>query len=268
MKDATAQATTAWVAMCHDHARRHGYGLILEGTFKDPQELLDIAATYAAQGYQVEMTALAVRLERSSLDALNRHLPAHDTAPGRWVYPDRAQNAYRMIPLTVAAAEDAPQIHRIKVTNRTGEDLYTNVRTAEGSWQHEPAGAATVEAERARPLPGAEAAEWLHLCHQVALNFTAADHLNDTTLDALNRVLSDAHRVGPMAAWTVTRPGTWRWKSSSPPWRPRLRGTSTPAAACSLPFADWTRTPPARSPSRYSASRAMWPPAYTRARTG
>ncbi|MFD3699629.1 zeta toxin family protein [Streptomyces sp. NPDC058646] len=204
MKDATAQATAAWVAMCHDHARRHGYGLILEGTFKDPQELLDIAATYAAHGYRVEMTALAVRLERSRLDMLNRHLPAHDAAPGRWVYPDRAQSAYRMIPLAVAAAEAAPQIHRIKVTNRTREDLYSNVRTADGSWQHEPAGAAAIEAERARPLPTAEAAEWLRLCHRVALNFTAADHLNDTTLDALNRVLRDAHRVGPMAAWTAS----------------------------------------------------------------
>ncbi|MFJ3877166.1 zeta toxin family protein [Streptomyces sp. NPDC090077] len=202
MKDATAQATTAWVAMCHDHARRHGYGLLLEGTFEDPQGLLDVAAAYAADGYEVEMTALAVRLERSSLDTLNRHLPAHDAAPGRWVYPDRAQNAYRMIPLAVTAAEAAPQIHRIKVTNRAGEDLYTNVRTPDGPWQHEPAGAAAIEAERARSLPPAEAAEWLRLCQRVALNFTAADHLDDTTLDALNRVLGDAHRVGPIAGWT------------------------------------------------------------------
>ncbi|MFD3484979.1 zeta toxin family protein [Streptomyces sp. NPDC058665] len=202
MKDATAQATTAWVAMSHEHARQHGYGLLLEGTFKDPQALLTIADTYAAYGYQVEMTALAVRLERSSLDTLNRHLPAHDAAPGRWVYPDRSQNAYRMVPLAVTAAEAAPQIHRIKVTNRTGQDLYTNVRTPDGSWLREPVGAAAIEAERARPLPAAEAAGWLRLCHRVAINFTAAEHLNDTTLDALYRMLGDAHRIGPMAAWT------------------------------------------------------------------
>lgn len=202
MKDATAQATTAWVAMCHDYARQHSYGLILEGTFKDPQDLLGVAAAYASHGYTVEMTALAVRRERSSLDILNRHLPTHDAAPGRWVYPDRHDNAYRMIPLAVTAAEAAPQIHRITVTNRAGENLYTNTRTAGGAWQHEPAGAAAVEAERARPFSPPEASGWLRLCHQVAVNFTAAGHLNDTTLDALHRVLDDAQQVGRMAAWT------------------------------------------------------------------
>ncbi|MET9694809.1 zeta toxin family protein [Streptomyces sp. NPDC006514] len=81
-----ATATTPGLSRINlAEARQHGYGLVLEGTFKDPQELLDIAATYAAYGYQVEMTALAVRRERSGLDILNRHLPAHDAAPGRWV---------------------------------------------------------------------------------------------------------------------------------------------------------------------------------------
>jgi UDP-N-acetylglucosamine kinase len=202
MKDATAQATTAWMAMCHAHAQRHGYGLILEGTLKDPAALLATAEAYAGNGYRVELTALAVRQERSRLDTLNRYLPAHDAAPGRWVYPDRHDHAYRTIPEAVSAAEAAPQVHKIRVTNRAGDDLFANVRDADGTWVRDPVAAEAIEAERARPFAPADAQQWMRLSHRVALNYGAGGHINDTTSGVLQRVLQDAHTVGPMASWS------------------------------------------------------------------
>lgn len=202
MKDATAQATTAWMAMCHTHAQNHGYGLILEGTLKDPKALLATAEAYASRGYRVELTALAVRQELSRLSTLDRYLPAFDAAPGRWVYPDRHDHAYRTIPGAVTAAEAAPQVHKIRVTNRAGDDLFTNARDADGSWVRDPVAAEAIEAERARPFAPAEAQQWMRLSHRVALNYGAGGHIDSTTLVGLQRVLRDAHTVGPMASWS------------------------------------------------------------------
>ena len=202
MKDATAQATTVWMAMCHTYAQRHGYGLILEGTFKDPKALLATAEAYASRGYRVELTALAVRQELSRLSTLDRYLPAFDAAPGRWVYPDRHDHAYRTIPGAVTAAEAASQVHKFRVTNRAGDDLFTNVRDADGAWVRDPAAAAAIEAERARPFAPAEAQQWMRLSHRAALNYGAGGHIDDTTYGALRKMLQDAHTVGPMASWT------------------------------------------------------------------
>jgi hypothetical protein len=202
MKDATAQATTAWMAMCHTHAQTHGYGLILEGTLKDPKALLATAEAYASRGYRVELTALAVRQELSRLSTLDRYLPAFDAAPGRWVYPDRHDHAYRTIPGAVTAAEAAAQVHKVRVTNRAGDDLFTNVRDSDGTWARDPVAAEVIEAERARPFAPAEAQQWMRLSHRVALNYGAGGHIDDTTHGVLQRVLQDAHTVGPMVSWS------------------------------------------------------------------
>jgi UDP-N-acetylglucosamine kinase len=202
MKDATAQATTAWMAMCHAHAQKHGYGLILEGTFKDPKALLATAGAYASNGYRVEVTALAVRQEVSRLSTLDRYLPTFEAAPRRWVYPDRHDHAYRTVPEAITAAEAASQVHKIRVTNRAGDDLFTNVRDSDGAWVRDPGAAEVIATERARPLALAEAQRWMGLSHEVAMNYGAGGHINDTTSGVLQEVLQDAHTVGPMASWS------------------------------------------------------------------
>ncbi|MFJ8195282.1 zeta toxin family protein, partial [Streptomyces sp. NPDC096094] len=89
----TAQASGAWVRMSIEHALRNRHSLILEGVFRDPGMTMRTARQFAEeQGYAVEVVALAVREERSRLDALHRFLDG-----GRWTPPELQELAYRMV---------------------------------------------------------------------------------------------------------------------------------------------------------------------------
>ncbi|MFJ4622565.1 zeta toxin family protein [Streptomyces sp. NPDC088812] len=199
MVGATTQAATAWNAMAFEHARQHGYSLIIEGTFKNPMATLGDAESFAAADFQVEMVALAVRAERSRLDALYRFLPTAASQPGRWVWPERHQESYAAIPGTVAAGESSPWVHRLRVTNRLAEDLYVNERGADGALLHAAGGAEAVHAERARPFSSDEADSWLSRFHSVMVNFAVGGQVNATTRPALEQVLADSRTVVAMA---------------------------------------------------------------------
>ncbi|MEU1121853.1 MULTISPECIES: zeta toxin family protein [unclassified Streptomyces] len=198
MKDATVQATSAWVAMARQHAITHRYSLLAESTFKEPRVILTTAREFAANGYTVEVTALAVREERSRLDTLNRYLPAADAMPGRWVTPSRHDQAYAMIPAFLAAAENDHAVHQIQITNRSADPLYDNVRASDGQWLREPSAAAVLHQERAKPFIHEEARGWLELHHDVVLNFAAAGQVNTHTHDVLQQVLIDGQTIETM----------------------------------------------------------------------
>ncbi|OII60605.1 hypothetical protein BJP40_00535 [Streptomyces sp. CC53] len=109
----TAQASEAWMRMSIEHARDHGYSLILEGVFRDPEMTVATAREFAA-AHRVELVWLGVRAERSRLDSLHRYLEA-----GRWTPPTAHDSAYRRMPQTLAAAERSPDVQRVTLTDRT-----------------------------------------------------------------------------------------------------------------------------------------------------
>ncbi|CAI7974462.1 hypothetical protein FRAHR75_1390003 [Frankia sp. Hr75.2] len=111
-----------------------------------------------------------------------------------------AQASYDTIPTTVAAAEMSPHVHRLIVTNRTGADLYVNVRQADGTLLRPPTAAEAIHAERARPLPVAEADGWLARQQDVVLQFVATDQVTATTHEGLAIAITDARTIIPMSS--------------------------------------------------------------------
>ncbi|GLX41137.1 hypothetical protein Sros01_72100 [Streptomyces roseochromogenus] len=191
---ATAQASGAWVRMSIEHALHEGYSLLLEGVFRDPAMTIGTAVQFAQSRFDVEVVALAVRAERSRLDALDRFLDG-----GRWTPPDLQNLAYTMVPETVAAAEASPAVRRIAITNRSAADLYINERGPEGRWKSEPTAVRALEAERARPFPSQEAVGWLVKYRSVAVEMGARGEVNDASRPVLRQLAVDAERVAVMA---------------------------------------------------------------------
>ncbi|MGW3510818.1 zeta toxin family protein [Streptomyces sp. NPDC000994] len=191
--NATAQASGAWVRMSIEHARAHGYSLMLEGVFRNPEMTVSTAVDFAAAGYQVEVLGLGVRAERSRLDSLHRYLES-----GRWTPPTAHDSSYEMMPQTIAAAEASPAVRRLTITDRTGADLFVNERDADGRWMREPAGVAALQASRARPLPPQEAAGWLARHRDILVEFAVRGEISETTLPVLRTVTRDADTVAAL----------------------------------------------------------------------
>lgn len=100
MVPATQQAANAWMQMSFAHAIEHGYSFVSEGTFRNTEAVLADARFFATgqredgaeaaplpegrNRHEVWILALAVRAERSGLDAMYRYL-APGAEPGRWV---------------------------------------------------------------------------------------------------------------------------------------------------------------------------------------
>ncbi|WP_327259770.1 zeta toxin family protein [Streptomyces sp. NBC_01240] len=189
MVDATTQATSVWMQMAYEYARNpgHQYSLMMEGTFRVPAATLLDAERFAEAGVSVEL-ALSVRQERSRLEPLHRYLPAAHAQPGRCVFADRHDEAYRMVAATVEAAEASPHIQRVTVTNRSGADLYVNSRGPDGRLTAEARGAQVVQEERNRPFPPEEARGWLIRHAETLIAFAAAGEVNDTWGDSKSAI--------------------------------------------------------------------------------
>ncbi|MFL4496502.1 zeta toxin family protein [Streptomyces sp. VTCC 41912] len=191
---ATAQASGAWVRMSIDHALNEGHSLVLEGVFRDPAMTLGTAERFAQHDVQVEVVALAVREERSRLDAVSRFLEG-----GRWTPPELQNLAYSKVPETVAAAEASPAVQRVVITNRTGADLYVSERGPDGNLLREPGAVQALEEERARPFPAGEAEQWLDLRTSVVVEMAARGEVNDASRPVLHSLARDAEAIAPMA---------------------------------------------------------------------
>ncbi|MER6314428.1 zeta toxin family protein [Streptomyces sp. NPDC001581] len=191
---ATAQASGPWVRMSIEYALQEGYSLLLEGVFRDPQMTLGTAETFARAGVDVEVIALAVRAERSRLDALDRFLDG-----GRWTPPALQDLAYAMVPETVAAAEQSPAVRRITITDRSGADLYANERDPAGRWRAEPGAVRALDAQRALPFPPEAAIQWLVKHRTVVVEMSARGEVNDASRPVLRQLAQDARAVVLMA---------------------------------------------------------------------
>ncbi|MFI1285150.1 zeta toxin family protein [Streptomyces sp. NPDC020858] len=243
---ATAQASGAWVRMSIEHALREGYSLLLEGVFRDPAMTLATAEQFARAGVVVELVALAVREERSRLDAVDRFLEG-----GRWTPPDLQDLAYRMVPQTVAAAEQSPAISRIVITNRAGRELYVNERDPAGRWKNRPAAVHGLTNERALPFPPEEAAQWLAKDRTVVVEMAARGETNDASRPVLRRLTQDAEVVAPMAHPDPTSPVRLTHRAAHPLLLTLIEGQIN---GSSLPV-ELLVDPPSTAQGRAEASR-------------
>lgn len=249
---ATAQASGAWVRMSIEHALHEGYSLLLEGVFRDPAMTIGTAVRFAQSRFDVEVVALAVRAERSRLDALDRFLDG-----GRWTPPDLQDLAYKMVPETVAAAEASPAVRRIAITNRSAADLYINERGLGSRWRAEPSAVRGLEDERARPFTSQEAIGWLVKYRSVAVEMAARGEVNDASRPVLRQLAVDAERVAGMADPDPTSPVRLAHAATVP-----LLGllTEQTAAAAPLPvrLQPNPRSRPRAERKRYAVPSCPW----------
>lgn len=191
MPNATAQASGAWVGMSIDHARQNGYSLLLEGIFRDPDMTMGTAHEFAESGYRVHVVALGVNERVSRLDSVNRYLSPGPDA-NRWTPATAHDLGYRMCPHTVQAAEDSPHVHRITITDRTGQSLFTNTRTPEGGWTGPIGAKDALLAGRERTLAPNSARSWLSRREDYTAALISRGELGPTTQPTLEKLHADA----------------------------------------------------------------------------
>jgi UDP-N-acetylglucosamine kinase len=213
MPNATAQASGAWVGMSIDHARQNGYSLLLEGIFRDPDMTMGTAREFAESGYQVHVVALGVDERVSRLDSVNRYLSPGPDA-NRWTPATAHDLGYRMSPHTVQAAEDSPHVHRITITDRAGQDLFTNTRTPHGGWSGPTGAKDALLASRERPLDPDEARTWLSRREDYTAALISRGELGPLTQPTLERLHADADTAARQA-WPAPEDSRQRERHSS-----------------------------------------------------
>lgn len=181
--------------MSIDYARSRGYNLLIEGTFRDTDMVVDNAETFANRkegGYTVEVSALAVNSDRSLLDSVGRYLYSGE---GRWTSSEPHHEAYEGVPQTVEALEKSKSISRIVVTDRSGKDLYANERGPDGQWTRPIGAARFLKDHRDQPFTKEEARGWISDYWSHSSEMIRRKGLNSTTAPTFLKLHESADRI-------------------------------------------------------------------------
>ena len=157
MPAATAELAGWLVRRSLEHAARHRYCAIVEGTLRSPETTLGTIRQFAAAGATTHLVILGVPEVDSWTGCIDRYLSALESGnPARWT-PLAAHDAgYRGTPRTLAAARDCPELHRLTVVDRSGSVAHDDVRGADGAWARPDGGPEALKRLRAARDPGAE----------------------------------------------------------------------------------------------------------------
>ena len=157
MPAVTAELAGWLVRRSLEHAARHRYCAIVEGTLRSPETTLGTIRQFAAAGATTHLVILGVPEVDSWTGCIDRYLSALESGnPARWT-PLAAHDAgYRGTPRTLAAARDCPELHRLTVVDRSGGVAHDDVRGADGAWARPAGGPEALERLRAARDPGAE----------------------------------------------------------------------------------------------------------------
>ena len=157
MPAATAELAGWLVRRSLEHAARHRYCAIVEGTLRSPETTLGTIRQFAAAGATTHLVILGVPEVDSWTGCIDRYLSALESGnPARWT-PLAAHDAgYRGTPRTRAAARDCPELHRLTVVDRSGSVAHDDVRGADGAWARPDGGPEALKRLRAAWDPGSE----------------------------------------------------------------------------------------------------------------
>lgn len=157
MPAVTAELAGWLVRRSLEHAARHRYCAIVEGTLRSPETTLGTIRQFAAAGATTHLVILGVPEVDSWTGCIDRYLSALESGnPARWT-PLAAHDAgYRGTPRTLAAARDCPELHRLTVVDRSGSVAHDDVRGADGAWARPDGGPEALKRLRAARDPGAE----------------------------------------------------------------------------------------------------------------
>ncbi|MGW8780223.1 zeta toxin family protein [Streptomyces sp. NPDC055796] len=147
-----------WQAEVEAYARSRRFDVVLEEPVADIDEACAKARSYRADGYRVELVALAVAEAEAQLSGLDRYLDQVDEqGVGRSVSWGNLDNCTRNLPLFLQAVEADRLADQVMVVRRGLHVLYRNELTADkASWREAAGACKALTAEWARPWTAPE----------------------------------------------------------------------------------------------------------------
>ena len=154
MAERTNPDVRLWTQELLHSAVKNRRDIILQGTMRNKESMMETIDQLKKQGYKVHVAGLAVDAESSRLGILHRYeKQKEEYGYGRWVGPEFHDKAYKNFTETIRAIEHESHIDSIKIYNRKNELIYSNERCGDGSVKppYTKDAAAAVAKERARP---------------------------------------------------------------------------------------------------------------------
>lgn len=224
MPDETDAAMRRWIDMCVEYANEHGYGILIERTWRSVEATLGSARDAVACGRETHAVVVAVPPEISRLSTLGRYYRDVDGGlPARWTPPEVHDTAADQLPITVRHVAASPDVRRFTVTDRSGAILFDS---SESPTIRASDGLAAFQAAFRRALTVQEQAQVL-----LDVAYYVEAHARHTAGDpAAREVIRWAERLAHEPESTgVTKP------MSGPAARDGGRGSTGPTPPLSFP---------------------------------
>lgn len=125
MSDATAKLAGLWTGMAVDYADTHGYGCIIEGTWRNAETVLNEAERAKRLGRGTHAVLVATPADVSLLGILSRfYRDMEEGRRARWTPPTAYEITIRNLPDTVDQVASSPLFDRYTVQTRESVILY------------------------------------------------------------------------------------------------------------------------------------------------
>ncbi|MGP3691075.1 zeta toxin family protein [Streptomyces sp. IBSNAI002] len=146
-----------WQAEVEAYARSRRFDVVLEEPVADVEEACSKARSYRADGYRVELVALAVAEAEAQLSGLDRYLrQVAEDGVGRYVSSGNFARCARNLPLFLQVVEAERLADQVMVARRGLQVIYLNELTDNNSWRRPPAAPQALTADWARPWTAPE----------------------------------------------------------------------------------------------------------------
>nr|WP_275575582.1 zeta toxin family protein [Bifidobacterium aerophilum] len=125
MPDATKQSSGTWIAMCVAEANRQGYSIVIEGTWRNANTVLDEARNAKDLERRTHAVIMAVPKELSRISILERYYKDRlDGKPSRWTPLAAHDETVKGLYSSVKQIADDSAIDRFTIVDRNGTCLF------------------------------------------------------------------------------------------------------------------------------------------------
>ncbi|ALP50003.1 hypothetical protein BSP99_07215 [Corynebacterium glutamicum] len=133
MPKATSQVSGGLVKLALDHAIQNKFSVLLEGTFRNKEMVINTASRFAAAGYKIKVIAVATPGMVSRLSMEERSLSGGYPRVGRWTPPTIHEEALLNSSAVLSELEQQHFVSEIQIFSRKNK-LFQNFRGDDGKW--------------------------------------------------------------------------------------------------------------------------------------
>ena len=157
----TDKDTGRWVEKAIAYAKQERLNIVIEGTMRDSNKVVETMTSLRTAGYEIDARALAVNPELSWQGVMQRYEAQKlDRGNGRMTAAHSHQAVCDGMPITLERIEREKLADRITLYRRGEEVVYANA-LQDGEWVvHPPQAAQALERERTRPMSVCEARDY------------------------------------------------------------------------------------------------------------